>query len=144
MRLLPRSDSFDFMKISRFTQKKRQKSATYNTNRRVWIETRTDMESAPLETLETAVDLAVLILFDGRKSTKRDFSTHILVTPPDSPFRAAPTQPWRRVLRTTSPTWRIAFVLCKIVIYEHLWHPCEAWKSAKHSPKSDIMRKSTS
>ena len=49
------------------------------------------MESATLETLETTGDLTVLILFHVRKSTKRDFSTTILVPPPDSPFRAAST-----------------------------------------------------
>ena len=49
------------------------------------------MESATLKTLETAVDLTVFLLSQVIKSTKRYFSTTIPVTPPDSPFRAAPT-----------------------------------------------------
>ena len=71
-----------------------------NINRRVRKETMTNMEPATFETLEATVDLAVLILFDIIKSTKRNFSTTIPMTPPDSPFRAAQFQPWRRVLRT--------------------------------------------
>ena len=39
------------------------------------------MESATFETTRPA-DLAVLILFDVIKSTKRDFSTTMLVLPP--------------------------------------------------------------
>ena len=39
------------------------------------------MESATFETLETAVDLTVLILSDVRKSTKRDILTTMMVTP---------------------------------------------------------------
>ncbi len=91
MTLLPQSSSIDFMEIMKFYQKWRQKSLWNTPNRQVWKETRTDIESATFETLETAVDLAVLILFDARKSTKRDFSTTMLVTPPGSPFRVAST-----------------------------------------------------
>ena len=43
------------------------------------------MESVTVETLETAVDLAVVIIFDVRKSTKRNILTTILVTPLDLP-----------------------------------------------------------
>ena len=101
MRLLPRSHSFDFMKIMRYSQKRRQKLVCPDPNRRVRKETRTDMESATVETLETAQDLAKIIIFDASKSTKRHFSTTMLVTPADSPFRQPQPQPWRRVLRTT-------------------------------------------
>ena len=83
-----------------FTKQQHQKGVAINTNRRVRKETRTDMESASLETLETTVDLTVLIVFDVRKSTKRDCSTTMLVTPPIHPL--GQPQPWRRVLRTIS------------------------------------------
>ena len=59
------------------------------------------MESATFETLEATVAIAFLVLVDAIKSTKRNFSTTILVTPTDSPFMAAQFQPWRRLLRTT-------------------------------------------
>ena len=38
------------------------------------------------------------------KTTKRDFPTTMLVTPHDSPFRAAQTQPGRRVFRNIRGT----------------------------------------
>ena len=49
------------------------------------------MESATFKTVKATGDLAVLIIFDAMKSMKRDFSTTMLVTPPDSPFREART-----------------------------------------------------
>ena len=50
-------------------------------NRRARKESRTHMESATFVELEAAVALAILILFDIRKSTKREFVTTMLVTP---------------------------------------------------------------
>ena len=64
-----------------------------NINREVRKESKTDMESATFETLETVEDLANIILFDVTKSTKRYFFTTIPVTPPDSPFREPISKP---------------------------------------------------
>ena len=106
MKLLMRSQSRDFHEyyenLSESQQKPHQKGSWSNINRRVQKESTTDMESSIFKTLKTAQDLGNIIWFDVVKSTKRDFSTRMLVTPPDSPFRAAQCQPWRRVLRTCS------------------------------------------
>ena len=59
------------------------------------------MESATLETLETALAFSVSIIGTSENPRNVTFSTTMLVTPPDSPFRAAHFQPWRRMLRTT-------------------------------------------
>ena len=49
------------------------------------------MESATLETLETTVAISVTILGTSENRRNVIFFTTIPVTPPDSPFRAAPT-----------------------------------------------------
>ena len=89
-----------FYILSKSRQKSDQKGFEININRRIIKEAMTDMESVTFKTLKTAHDLDKIILFDIIKSTKRNFCTTILVTPPDSPQRATQFQPWRRVLRT--------------------------------------------
>ena len=61
----------------------------------------------------------------------------MLVTPPDSPLGQPQPKPGGECFAPygiTILTW------CG----HNLGHPCVAWKGAKHSPKSEIMRKSTS
>ena len=66
MKLLQRSHSLDFIKILALSQKKTpsyvQKVTYVIRNRRVLKESRTDMESATFETLETAVAITVAVV----------------------------------------------------------------------------------
>ena len=86
--------------ITEMTSNSYKKSFWSNSNHRIIKESKTDMELATFKTFKTAQDLRKIMRSDVKKTTKRDFSTTILVTPPDSPLRAAQFQPWRRVLRT--------------------------------------------
>ena len=67
MKLFPRSHSRfheDLCILSTSRQKSDQKGFWNNINRRVRKESRTEMESTTFKTLETAQDLANIILFD--------------------------------------------------------------------------------
>ena len=91
MKLFPRSHCLECMKSMRCSQKVTKKVSRCNRNRRVRKETRIDTESAPHKTLETTVDFSGCLLSNVIKSTKRDGSTTMMVTPLDSPFRPVST-----------------------------------------------------
>ena len=69
-----------------------KKNVSLNINRGIRQETRTDMESATYEALEATVTFLCCDFRDVIKSMKRYVSTTMLVTLPDSPFRAAQIQ----------------------------------------------------